>query len=158
MSSEQLRASWDKALLPESLAQIHFRNLEDKEQSGKNVIGGRIHVDVINTLVEMNSLTERYECIKPIHDFVLKLVAAGKDVRLVSSLSADSVKPLLKRAGADPRITERPVIERSALLQNIQYQTDFFELLIDDKAERLPVHVTHLTPTDIIKQAQNEPS
>jgi len=161
MPLEQLCASWKKAnALPEAMTQEHISNLEEAENSGIKIIEGRVHIDVMNTLIQVNKKTDKHELIKPVHDIVLGLLDAEKDVRLISSHNSDTVQNFLNEAGADPRILDLTVMDRSDLFKETMFgRNGHYELLIDDKEERpATMHLTHLHPKDIIAQSQIEPS
>ncbi len=162
MSLEQLCSTWEKTnVLPEDMRHDHLSNLEKIESSGKKIIEGRIHIDVMGTLVreifDTEPYEEKFELInKPVHDLILILIDAGKDVRLASSLSQSDVKNALRKASVDSRISDLIVMDKGALLKETQFgQEGYFELLIDDRPERYPTHATHRFPGDFKEQ---EPS
>jgi len=161
MSLDELRTSWEKSnILPEEMKQKHISNLEKAEKSGIKVIKERVHVDVMNTLIQKIKGSEEYEFIEPVHDIVLQLLDAKKDVRLVSSLPADIVKDILKKIAPETPISELQVIDRPALFEETSFGSNgHYELLIDDSEEKLvSVHATHLYPRDIVELANNRPS
>ncbi len=162
-SLEQLRKSWKETQLrtkiPKKIIQDHLANLEENKKSSKNIIEGRVHVDIMDTLITTSPETEEYKIVKPIQDLVLQLLDAGKDVHLISYIPPHIVKSILSEAEADSRILELPIKDRSDLLTETTFgQKGLYELLIDDKNETpVSIHATHLLPSDVTSQQQTEP-
>ncbi len=160
MSPPDLYDSWDKTnCLPEQMKQEHLENLNKVDIE---VIEGRVHVDMANTLIRQiyKSDIEEYEVIKPVQDVVLNLIDAGKEVFVVSTFDKDYVRARLTEAGTDERIIGLPVINRMDIMnETMMGRKSKFEIIIDDKPEHPEsMHVTHFDPSDIERLAVSEPS